>query len=218
MYYEIGMQGKLMKKTISILLFCLLITAVFSQTAKKDAYTLWKNGSYAEAIEVCLGEINDKPDNLDSYVVLSWSLIDNGQYKEAEYWSTKGRTVSRYDPRLVEVLAEAQFYLGNNEKSLETFQEYISLATSSSDRFGLAYYFMGEIYVRQAKYNHADIAFSQAVMMKPERDYWWTRLGYAREMAGEYKSAANAYDQALTLNPGRSEAKTGRTRVLQHLQ
>ena len=77
---------------------------------------------------------------------------------------------------------------------------------------------MGEIYVRQAKYNHADIAFSQAVMMKPERDYWWTRLGYAREMAGEYKSAANAYDQALTLNPGRSEAKTGRTRVLQHLQ
>lgn len=211
-------QCRQMKKIISLLLLVCVFSAVFSQTEKKDAYDMWKNGRYAEAIEVCLAEINDTPGNLDSYVVLCWSLVENGQYKEAEYWGTKGRTVSRYDPRLVEALAEAQFYLGNNEKALETFQEFISLATSSSSRFGVAYYFMGEIYVRQAKYNHADIAFSQAVMTEPQRDYWWTRLGYAREMAGEYKIAADAYDQALTLNPSRNEAKLGRTRVLQHLQ
>lgn len=206
-----------MRKISSVLLFCFVFMSIFSQTVKRDAYDMWKNGRYAEAIEVCLGEINDTPDNLDSYVVLCWSLVENGQYKEAEYWASKGRTVSRYDPRLVEALAEAQFYLGYNDKSLESFQEFISLATSGSARFGVAYYFMGEIYVRLAKYNHADIAFSQAVMTEPLRDYWWTRLGYAREMAGEYKSAADAYDEALTLNPSRSEAKTGRTRVLQHL-
>lgn len=207
-----------MKKISLIILFVCLFSAAFSQTEKKDAYEMWKNGQYAEAIEVCLGEINEKPDNMDSYIVLSWSLIDNGQYKEAEYWSTKGQTVERYNPRLVEALAEAQFYLGNNDKSLETFQEYISLVTTNADRFGIAYYFMGEIYIRQAKYNHADIAFSQAVLARPERDYWWMRLGYAREMAGEYRGAADAYDQAITLNPNRSEAKLGRTRVLQHLQ
>ena len=207
-----------MKKIVSVLLCFFVAMSVFSQAVKRDAYDMWKNGRYVEAIEVCLGEINDTPDNLDSYVVLCWSLVENGQYKEAEYWATKGRTVSRYDPRLVEALAEAQFYLGYNDKSLESFQEFISLATSGSARFGVAYYFMGEIFVRQAKYNHADIAFSQAVMTEPLRDYWWTRLGYAREMAGEYKSAADAYDEALTLNPSRSEAKTGRTRVLQHLQ
>ena len=206
-----------MKKNISVLLFCFIITAVFTQTAKKDAYDMWRNGKYTEAIEVCLSEINETPDNVESYVVLCWSLVDNGQYKEAEYWATKGRTVSQYEARLIEILGEAQFYLGLNEKSLESFQEYVFRATSNSSRFGTAYYFMGEIYIRQAKYNHADIAFSQAVMTEPLRDYWWTRLGYAREMAGEYKAAADAYDKAISLNPNRTEAKNGRTRVLQHL-
>ena len=125
--------------------------------------------------------------------------------------------MSQYEARLIEILGEAQFYLGLNEKSLESFQEYVFRATSNSSRFGTAYYFMGEIYIRQAKYNHADIAFSQAVMTEPLRDYWWTRLGYAREMAGEYKAAADAYDKAISLNPNRTEAKNGRTRVLQHL-
>ncbi len=207
-----------MRKIYFLLLFVFIFSLLFSQTEKKDAYELWRSGNYSESIEICLNEINETPGNLDSYVVLCWSLVDSGQYKEAEYWSTKGRTVSRYDPRLVEAFAEAQFYMGNNDKSLESFQEFISLATTGSARFGVAYYFMGEIYVRQAKYNHADISFSQAVMTEPNRDYWWTRLGYAREMAGEYKLSADAYDQALLLNPTRNEAKLGRTRVLQHLQ
>lgn len=206
-----------MKKISSILLLVCMLSAVFSQTAKKDAQKLWVEGKYAEAIEVCLGEINETPDNVESYVVLCWSLVDSGQYKEAEYWATKGRTVSQYEARLIEALAEAQFYLGLNDKALESFQEYVFRATSNSPRFGTAYYFMGEIYIRQAKYNHADIAFSQAVLSEPLRDYWWTRLGYAREMAGEYRSAADAYDRAIALNSNRSEAKLGRTRVLQNL-
>ena len=206
-----------MKKIVSVLLLFFVMINIFSQTTKKDAQKLWVEGKYAEAIEVCLGEINEKPDNVESYVVLCWSLVDSGQYKEAEYWASKGRTVSQYETRLIEVLAEAQFYLGLNDKALESFQEYVFRATSGSPRFGVAYYFMGEIYIRQAKYNHADIAFSQAVMTEPLRDYWWARLGYAREMAGEYRSAADAYDRALSLNPNRNEAKTGRSRVLQHL-
>lgn len=213
-----GYKGYHMKKIIFCFSFFILFSLAFSQSEKKDAYDLWLKGKYSESIEVCMSEINETPDNPDSYVVLCWSLVDNGQYKEAEYWGTKGRTVSRYDPRLVEAIAEAQFYQGNNDKALESFQEFISLATTSSFRFGVAYYFMGEIYIRQAKYNHADIAFSQAVMTEPNRDYWWTRLGYAREMAGEYRAAADAYDQALSLNPSRNEAKVGRSRVLQNLQ
>ena len=212
------MQGTDMRKVLFVCFFVFSFSLLFSQNVKKDAYELWRSGNYKDAIEVCLGEITETPENLDSYVVLCWSLNDNGQYKEAEYWSTKGRTVSRYDPRLVEAFAESQFYLGNNDKALEAFQEFISLATTGSARFGVAYYFMGEIYVRKAKYNHADIAFSQAVMTEPNRDYWWARLGYAREMAGEYRTSADAYDQALLLNPSRNEAKVGRTRVLQQLQ
>ena len=127
----------------------------------------------------------------------------------------KGREVLKYDPRLVEVQAESEYYLGKNDEALAHFQEYISLVGSSGSRIGDAYSFMGEIYIREEKYNHADISFSQAVRMDPLRDAWWSRLGYAREMAGEYVSAANAYEKALTLNPSQEAAKAGKLRVQQ---
>lgn len=207
-------MGKTAKKVFAA---CLLIVMACSLSAaeKKDALVLYRNGSYEEAANICQQEIKDNPSNVDSYVVLCWALVANRQYSEASYWSAKGREVLKYDPRLVEIQAESEYYLGKNEESLAHFQEYISLVGSSGSRIGDAYSFMGEIYVREEKYNHADISFSQAVRMDPLRDEWWSRLGYAREMAGEYVSAVNAYEKALTLNPSQEAAKSGKLRVSQ---
>lgn len=203
------------KKIIAVLLAVMLSQAVF---AKPDALVLYRNGEYEEASNVCQQEIKENANNIDSYVVLCWALVANRQYSEANYWSIKGREVSKYDSRLVEIQAEAEYYLGKNDESLSHFQEYISLVGSSGSRIGEAYSYMGEIYIREEKYNHADISFSQAVRMDPLRDAWWSRLGYAREMAEEYVSAANAYEKALTLNPSQEAAKEGKIRVTQKLQ
>lgn len=180
---------------------------------KPDALKLYSAGRYAEAVTVCEQEIKEKSDNIESYVVLCWSLVRNRQYSEAEYWALQGRKISRYDQRLVEVLGEAKFYLGQNREALALFQEYISLVGAKGSRLGEAYYFMGEIYIRLARYNHADIAFSQAVRTEPLYDYWWTRLGYAREMAGSFALSAAAYEKALELNAGQADALRGRDRV-----
>lgn len=185
---------------------------------KKDALELYRKGYYEESASVCQQEIKETPDNIDSYVVLCWALVANRQYSEASYWSVKGREVVKFDPRLVEVQAESEYYLGKNEESLAHFQEYISLVGSSGSRIGEAYQFMGEIYIREEKYNHADISFSQAVRIDPLRDAWWARLGYAREMAEEYVSAVNAYEKALTLNPSQEAAKEGKQRVSRLMQ
>ena len=150
---------------------------------------------------------------MDSYVVLCWSLIRNRQYSEAEYWGLQSRKLSKYDQRAVEVLGEAKYYLGKNQEALSLFQEYVSLVGEKGSRLGEAYYFMGEIYIRLARYNHADIAFSQAVRTEPLYDYWWTRLGYAREMAGNYTLSLAAYEKALQLHAGQADALRGRDRV-----
>ena len=97
-----------------------------------------------------------------------------------------GLVVSSYDLRLIEILGEAKYYLGKNNGALEQFQRYVANAPESGSRVGAAYYFMGEIYIRQARYQHADISLSAAVKKEPLLDRWWTRLGYAREMAGNY--------------------------------
>ena len=209
-----------MKKSLFIILFITLFFNIYSQTAnpKPDALKLYREGKFTESIEICISEIQDNPENLDSYAVLCWGLVANRQYSEAEYWADKGRQVSKYDPRLVEIQAEANFYLGKNKDALSLFQEYISLIPSSGSRFGEAYYFMGEIYIRLAKYNHADIAFTTAVKTEPLKEYWWTRLGYAREMAANYGISLEAYEQALTLNPSQADAKAGKERVSKYLQ
>ena len=77
---------------------------------------------------------------------------------------------------------------------------------------------MGEIYIRQARYQHADIALSSAVRKEPLLEKWWIRLGYAREMAGNYYQAVEAYDEALRLNSSSVDAERGRTRVSAKLQ
>ena len=77
---------------------------------------------------------------------------------------------------------------------------------------------MGEIYIKQGRYQHADISFSTAVKAEPLIDNWWVRLGYAREMAGNYKEAMEAYDEALRLNSSSVDAAQGRNRISTKLQ
>lgn len=193
-----------------------MCAGIFAQ-GKKDALVLYHNKKYKEAISVCEDEIKAQPDRLDAYVVLCWALVGNGEYARAEQRAYDGLKLARYDHRLIEVLGEAKFYQGKNEEALKQFQEYISIAPDrTGDRVDVAYYFMGEIYIRQTKFQHADIALSAAVRKRPLSDVWWTRLGYAREMAGNYAESLTAYEEALKLNPSKTDAIRGKERVQEH--
>lgn len=209
-----------MKKNIFVffILFFLFEFFGFSQTTKQDALVLYHNGKYRESVQVCEEELKENPNRVDSYVVMCWSLVKNKQYAEAEERALSGLEVSPYDLRLIEILGEAKYFLGKNTGAMEQFQKYVASAPESGARVGTAYYYMGEIFIRQARYQHADIAFSSAVKKEPMLDSWWVRLGYAREMAGNYYEAVNAYDEALRLNSSSIEASRGRDRVNAKLQ
>lgn len=207
-----------MKRSFILIFIALLCVNVFAQN-KKDALVLYNNRNYREAISVCEDELKSDPNRVDAYVVLCWSLIGNREYARAEQRAYDGLKLSRYDIRLIEVLGEAKYYLEKNDEALKQFQEYISIADDrTGSRVGLAYYFMGEIYIRQTKFQHADIALSAAVRKEPTSDSWWTRLGYAREMAGNYVESSAAYDEALKLNPSKTDAIRGKERVVEHLR
>ena len=192
------------------------------QTEKKDALKLYRSGKYAEAISVCRAELEENSRNLDSYVVLCWSLVKNGQYHEAEYWGTEARKLSdsaKYDHRIIEILGEAKYYLGKNDAALSLFQEYVSLVSShTGNRYAEAYYFMGEIYISEARFNYADIALTTALIYENLNDVWWTRLGYAREMAKNYVGAEEAYTRALKLTPSQTDAASGIERVGKYIK
>lgn len=207
----------MMKKLILITLALSFFGLSFAQQ-KADALILYRSGRYPEAIAICEQEIKDNPNNIDSYCVLCWSLVRNRQYALAEQHATDARKVSPYDVRLIEILAEAKYYLGKNNGAMELFQQYIATAPATAARIGNAYYYMGEIYIRQAKYQHADIAMTASVHTEPTVDYWWTRCGYAREMAGSYQTALDAYNKALELNASQTEASRGKDRCTARLR
>ncbi len=205
-------------KKVILVAVSLTFTLACAVSQKADALVLYRTGNYPEAIKICEEEITANPENIDSYCVLCWSLVRNRQYAEAEQRSTEARKVNSSDVRLIEIQAEAKFYLGKNTAALELFQLYLANVPVNGSRIGNAYYYMGEIYIRQAKFQHADISFTAAVRTEPQVDYWWTRCGYAREMAGSYSSAMEAYSKALDLNPSQADAARGKERVAARLR
>ena len=201
-----------MKSNILWIFLIFIITVASFGQDRPDALVLYQNGNYEEAVRVCETELEIRPGNMDSYSVLGWSLIRLGRYKEALEKAREGLKVSRYDARIIEIVGEANFYLGKNQEALKWFEEYAALAPSGG-RIDSVYYFMGELFIRMGEYNHADIAFTTAVYHSPNIARWWARLGYAREMAKDYDYSIEAYNKALELAPSFPDAKRGKERV-----
>ncbi|MDR2110727.1 MAG: tetratricopeptide repeat protein [Spirochaetaceae bacterium] len=168
------------------------------------------NAYYDEAVRICISEIARNAANMDSYTVLTWTLQRQGKYADVISWGERGLQLSN-DYRVVETMGEAYFYLSNFDNSLRFMQRYVN-ALPQGERASVAYFFIGEIYRLQKKFQHADIAYTTAVRLEPNMPLWWFRLGSVREAAGEFALAIEAYEQALRLNPNYREATEGLAR------
>ncbi|MFH2113479.1 MAG: hypothetical protein ABIJ86_03090 [Spirochaetota bacterium] len=210
------MNPKTKATVLAVLALVFILFQAFAQQGP-DALQMYRDRRFNDAVAVCLAEINEVPRNIESYVVLTWSLLSLKRYADAERYALKAYNEIRRDPRITETLGEAAYYQGKNNEALHHFQSYVNLLPDGS-RIGTVYYFMGEIYLRQEKYNHADIAIRTALQYEPRNARWWARLGYVRERAAEWSYAVAAYDQALANNPDLVDARAGRERALARIQ
>lgn len=199
-----------MIRRLSVVL--LVLTAALGWAQQKDALEAYKAGKFGDAVAITQEEIKSNPNNMDSYVVLAWSLQKLERHQDALSYALQGLKLNAYDFRIIEIVGESSFYLGKNLEALKAFEQYVVLAPSG-DRIEKVYYFMGEIYLQLGQYNRADIALTTAVYHAPQTAVWWARLGYARMLAKDYPSAKKAYDEALRQNPGLSEAARGKQQV-----
>jgi tetratricopeptide (TPR) repeat protein len=179
--------------------------------AGTEILKLTASGRHEEARMKATARLAVVKDDIDAYVALSWSLVALGRHQEAEIQAAKGYSL-RKDPRLAQAQGEAAFALGKNEVALKMLEEYLA-TFPEGPRAGNSYYLCGELYLRFAKFNHADIALSAAVLHFPNNPQWLTRLGWAREKSRKYLQALNAYEQALALNPNLLDAQEGRKRI-----
>ncbi|GMO24515.1 MAG: tetratricopeptide repeat protein [Termitinemataceae bacterium] len=163
------------------------------------------NTRYNEAVRICLDEIKSANATIDTYTVLTWTLNRQKKYNEVIVRGNEGLKIE-IDYRIIETMGEAYFYLGNFPSSLQSMQRYTN-ALPQGDRASVAYFFMGEVYRYQKKFNYADIAYTTAVKLTPDSALWWFRLGLVREAAGNNQSALEAYNKALQVDPNYAQAK-----------
>jgi len=201
------------------LLFCFLFFHSLALHAQSwvperlpDALAEYRAGNFERAIQICRDELYENPNNLESHVVICWSLIRLNRYEEAMRYARAGRAIYRFDSRITEILGELYYFQGFNNEALQYFQEYISIAPEGQ-RIEMVYYYMGEIFIRQGRFRHADIALTTAVHWVPGNAAWWVRLAYARENSGDLNSALEAYERALSLNSQLTDAQRGMDRI-----
>ncbi len=213
-----------------VLIAAVFLAVVFSATVSAethpDAMTLYRQGrdleyqgktaaamaAYSQAVTRSEQAISANPRNMESQVVLNWSLFRLGKHQEVLKYGQEALKIA-FDPRIVEVLGESSYLLGQNEEALGYLQKYIETAEDTAELAPNAYYYMGEAYMRLKKFAHADIAFTTALVKAPTMYRWWYRLGFACEAQGQYKRAYDAFGKSLSINPRFEDAIAGRDRV-----
>lgn len=206
-----------MKNRAVIVILLILLISVSLSAQQEDALLLYQQGNYEQAIEVCNAELEVMPKRMDAYVVKGWSQLKLGRYDEALETGLAAYAISPADYRVIEIIGEAHFYLGNNLEALSFFEQYVVIAPEG-DRIDVVYYLMGEIFIRLGEFNHADISITTALYHSPNIPKWWARLGYAREMASDFPWAIDAYQKALQLNATITEAERGIERVREKME
>jgi tetratricopeptide (TPR) repeat protein len=167
---------------------------------------------YNEAIRQAQEAISGRRANIDSYAALTWALRRQNRHSDVVRYGQEGLNLRADDARIIETMGESYFFLGNYAQSLRFMERYL-LALPAGDMSALAYFYIGEIYRIQSKWRHADIAYTAALKLSGGwMALWWYRLGAVRESAGEYGSAAQAYEEALKRDSAYRQAREGMER------
>ncbi|MDR1618514.1 MAG: tetratricopeptide repeat protein [Treponema sp.] len=167
---------------------------------------------YNEAIRICQDEVAGNAAGRDTYTVITWALQRQRKYADVITWGERGFRLFPDEYRILETMGEAYFYLDDYSRSLSFMQRYVNFLPRG-ERTSVAYFFIGEIFRLRQQYRHADIAYTTAVRIEPGLALWWYRLATVREFLGDKAPAMEAYERALTLNPGYEEAIAGLART-----
>ena len=203
------------------------LLGVWAEDSYKAALSLFWEGRRLENLETRQAEsqlafqrslamterlLSADPANSDLQTLKTWNLFRLHRYTDTVVYAESVLN-TRQDYRIIETMAEALYFLGKNEEALAAFSRYFTLSPDNDDRRSSAYYYVGEVYFRIKKYEHADIAISMAVTLEKNMYYWWYRLGLVKEILGQYRQAYDAFNASLALRSNFQPALEAKERV-----
>jgi len=214
-----SVQTRTQRATLLLLLLIVTAFAPFAIVAQdeRDALEAFRQDRYAEALEITAAELDANPRNIESIVVRGWTLLALGRQQQAVDLGLRGLQVNQFESRILQIVGQAHFQLGNSLQALEYLERYVQVAPTGA-YIDWVYFAMGEIFLGLEEYHRADIALSTSVFHNSRSASRWSRLGYVREQLEDWEFALQAYERALQLDPSFADAVRGRQRVRAEIQ
>lgn len=188
-----------------------------TQTDNEAPYALYRNGQYAQAISQADDLIRADRQNISAYAVKGWAQLALKRWSDALTTANQAYVFVKNDRRIVEIMAEAHYEMGNYDQALPFFERYLALAPNGQ-LAGWVYYFIGMIYVNKQKFAKADIALSAAVETEKARGNapkveWLLSIAQVKERRQRASEALAAYRAVLAADAGNAAARAAVTRL-----
>ncbi len=166
-----------------------------------EAWKLYQEHKYDEAIKVCEKLIVLRPDDNRGYAIAG--VVYMGQWKMQEASDTLALAIkfSPRNPVLHYTKARADRFRNAKEDGLLSVRKAIELKPDYAE----AYLLLGDLLGIGGK-NFAEqiTAFRKAIELKPDLLPAYSELGRVLEYSGDEKGAIDAYQKAISLDPNKS--------------
>ncbi len=179
--------------------------------APVSPYTLYKQGKYRAAIREAEILIQRDRESIGAYAVKGWAHLSLRQWNEALKIAKAGYAITQGDRRIVEILGEAHYELGNYTESLNYLERYLVIAPKGQLK-GWVHYFIGMIYLKRGKLRKADISFTTAVEYEKARKnaprvQWVLALAGLKEKRARKEEALATYRYVLSIDANNTTAR-----------
>jgi tetratricopeptide (TPR) repeat protein len=176
-----------------------------------DAYNLYVQKKYDEALAICAKAAQMRPNDNRPYAISGLVYMGQWKMKSASEALAKAITLSPQNPRLYYVKAVADRNRNAKEESIAAARKAIELDPKYAEAFAI----LGEsLAIGSSESGEAIAAFREAIKLKPELFSAYRELGMHLSVAKDEKSAEEIYRKAMELDPKKMACRFDLGRLL----
>lgn len=163
---------------------------------------------YGSAMLSYYAEYAAKANSADSHDRFGRCLLELGQYQNAIKEFTLALAIEPRYKNTHMLLGNCYEGLGEFDEALKYYRQEIAIDPNDA----IAYLVMGRTFVSMGRYKDALAAFDDSLAQEPSSEAFFGR-GTTLEYLGQIAAAKDAYNQALSIEPGYTPAKEAIARM-----
>jgi tetratricopeptide (TPR) repeat protein len=201
---------ELLRKSIGILVFTLVVNAAFSQAnqpaleaAFSKSYTFEKSSDFSASMDV-LKKVYDES-SYELNLRLAWLNYNAGLFDESVIFYSRAQKLKPYSEEARFGLILPLAALGKWNDVIKTYEEILEVSPNNT----VALYRLGLVYYGRKDYNKANTLFKKVVDLYPFGYDGLLMLGWTSYFLGNSNQAKVLFNKVNLYNPGDKSANEG---------